>query len=129
MAGLLAVIAVGFTAARLAGPDAGAYAALVLAGTVWHTGLSHLLTLDSVLSFWLAVALCAFLLAQRPALSTSSAQRDWMLVAYAATAAATLTKGLVALAIPGAKLVLDSLVTRDSGPWRRLQALPGGAVI
>ena len=33
IAGFLAVIAVGFTAARLAGADAGAYAALVLAGT------------------------------------------------------------------------------------------------
>ena len=124
MAGLLAVIAVGFTAGRLAGPDAGAYAALVLAGTVWHTGLAHLLTLDSVLSFWLAIALCAFLLAQRPGLSPS-AQRNWMLVAYAATAAATLTKGLVALVIPGATLVLYSLVTRDLSPWRRLHAVPG----
>ena len=127
MAGLLAVIAVGFTAARLAGPDAGAYAALVLAGTVWHAGLAHLLTLDSVLSFWLALALCGFLLAQRPALSPS-AQRNWMLVAYAATAGATLTKGLVALVIPGATLVLYSVVTRDIGPWRRLHALPGIAL-
>src|SRR4029078_6250275 len=33
MAGLLAVIAVGFTAARLAAADAGAYAALVFGGT------------------------------------------------------------------------------------------------
>jgi 4-amino-4-deoxy-L-arabinose transferase-like glycosyltransferase len=80
-----------------------------------------------VLSFWLAVALCAFLLAQRPALS-AAAQRNWMLLAYAATAGATLTKGLVALVIPGATLVLYSLVTRDVGPWRRLHALPGVAL-
>jgi 4-amino-4-deoxy-L-arabinose transferase-like glycosyltransferase len=127
VAGLLAVIAVGFTAARLAGPDAGVYAALVLAGSVWHSGLAHLLTLDSVLSFWFAITLCGFLLAQRPVLSPS-AQRFWMLVAYAATAGATLTKGLVALVIPGAALVLYSLVTRDIGPWRRLHALPGVAL-
>lgn len=127
MAGLLAVIAVGFTAARLAGAEAGVYAALVLAGTVWHAGLAHLLTLDSVLSCALAIALCAFLLAQRPALS-QSAQRNWMLVAYAAAATATLTKGLIALVIPGATLVLYSLITRDVGPWRRLHALPGFAV-
>ena len=112
LAGLIAVVAVGFAGARLAGPDAGAFAALVLAGSVWHSGLAHLLTLDSVLSFLLAAALCAFLLAQRPALSRA-AQRNWMLVAYAAAAGATLTKGLVALLIPGAALVAYTAVTRD----------------
>jgi 4-amino-4-deoxy-L-arabinose transferase-like glycosyltransferase len=127
LAGLLAVIAVGFTAARLAGRDAGAYAALALAGCVWHVGMAQMLTLDSVLSFGLALALCTFLLAQRPALSPA-AQRNWMLLAYAAVAAATLTKGLVALVIPGATLVLYTLVTRDIGPWRRLHALPGVAL-
>jgi len=127
LAGLLAVIAVGFTTARLAGAEAGAYAALVLAGTVWHAGLAHYLTLDAVLSFWLAIALCAFLLAQRPALPPS-AQRNWMLLAYAAAAGATLTKGLVAVVIPGAALAFYSLVTRDIGPWRRLHALPGVAL-
>ncbi|MCC7327372.1 MAG: glycosyltransferase family 39 protein [Burkholderiales bacterium] len=127
VAGFLAVIAVGFTAARLAGPDAGAYAALVLAGSVWHLGMSQLLTLDSLLSLGLAAALCAFLLAQRPALS-AAAQRNWMLAAYIAAAAATLTKGLVALAIPGATLILYTLVTRDTGPWRRLHAVAGTLV-
>ncbi len=125
--GLLAVIAVGFTASRLAGADAGAFAGLVLLGTVWHAGLAHLLTLDAVLSFWLAVTLCAFLLAQRPSLPTGT-QRNWMLLAFAAAAGATLTKGLVALVIPGATLVLYSLVTRDWGSWRRLHAVPGVAL-
>jgi len=127
LAGFLAIVAVGFTAARLAGHEAGIFAALVLAGSVWHAGLAHLLTLDAVLSCWLALALCAFLLAQRADVK-GSAQRNWMLVAYAAAAGATLTKGLVALAIPGATLVLYSMLTRDTGPWRRLHALPGLAV-
>ena len=30
--------------------------------------------------------------------------------------------------IPGATLVLYTLLTRDTGPWRRLHALPGLAV-
>ncbi len=124
VAGFLAVIAVGLTAARLAGPDAGVFAALALAGTVWHVGLSQILTLDAMLSFWLTVALCAFLLAQRTALAPAT-RRNWMLVAYAAAAGATLTKGLVALVIPGGALVVYSLATRDTGPWRRLYAVPG----
>jgi 4-amino-4-deoxy-L-arabinose transferase-like glycosyltransferase len=124
VAGFLAVIAVGLTAARLASPDAGAYAALVLGGTVWHAGIAHFLSVDSVLSLCMTLALCAFLLAQRPDL-TRTAQRNWMLAAFAAAALATLSKGLVAIAIPGAALVLYTLVTRDAGPWRRLHALPG----
>ncbi|MFO1412591.1 MAG: glycosyltransferase family 39 protein [Burkholderiales bacterium] len=127
MAGFLAVLAVGFTAARLAGPEAGAYTALVLAGTVWHLGMAQILTLDSVLSSGLTAALCAFLLAQRPDL-TPAVQRNWMLAAYAAAALATLTKGLVALVIPGGALVAYTLATRDLGPWRRLHLLPGLAV-
>ena len=127
VAGFLAVIAVGFTAGRLASGEAGAYAALAMVGTVWHAGLAHLLTLDAMLSFWLTVALCAFLLAQRPALSPAT-QRNWMLLAFAATAGATLTKGLVALVIPGGALVIYTLFTRDTGPWRRLHA-PAGAAL
>jgi 4-amino-4-deoxy-L-arabinose transferase-like glycosyltransferase len=125
LAGFLAIIVTGFTGFRLAGAATGVYAALVLAGTVWHIGLSHLLTLDAVLAFWLTVALCAFLLAQR---AEGVAARNWMLVAYGAAAAATLTKGLVALVIPGASLVLYSLCTRDVGPWRRLHFIPGALV-
>jgi len=124
VAGFLAVVAVGWTAGRLAGADAGVFAAAALAATVWHAGLAHMLTLDSVLSFFMTLSLCAFLLAQRAKLSRT-VERNWMLVAFAAAAAATLTKGLLAVAIPGATLVLYSLLTRDFGPWRRLHALPG----
>ena len=127
LAGLLAVAIVGWTAARLAGPPAGIFAALALAGSFWHFAMSQLLTLDSVLSTWLAAALCAFLLAQRDGLRRAAC-RNWMLVAYAAAAGATLTKGLVGLVIPGATLVLYTLATRDAGPWKRLHALPGLAV-
>ncbi len=124
LAGLLAVVIVGVTAARLDNPTAGVYAALVLSASVWPFAMAQLLTLDSVLCAWMTAMLCAFLLAQRDGLS-SGTRRNLMLAAYAAAAAATLTKGLVALAIPGATLVLYSLATRDTGPWKRLHAVPG----
>jgi 4-amino-4-deoxy-L-arabinose transferase-like glycosyltransferase len=127
LAGFLAVVAVGLTSARLAGLDAGMYAALVLSGCLLHIALAHFLTLDAMLEFWLTGGLCAFLLAQRDGLSPGR-QRAFMLVAYAAIAAATLTKGLVALVIPGATLVIYTLVTRDGSPWKRLHALPGLAL-
>jgi 4-amino-4-deoxy-L-arabinose transferase-like glycosyltransferase len=127
VAGFLTILVVGFTAARLAGPTAGTYAALALAGCVWHVGMSHFVTLDALLAFLLTCALCSFLLANRVDLPPGRA-RLWMLAAWAELALAMLTKGLLALAIPGATLVLYSIVTRDLGPWRRLHVLPGLAL-
>ena len=127
VAGFLAILVVGFTASQLAGPTAGAYAALALAGCVWHVGMSHFVTLDTLLAFLLACALCSFLLANRDGLP-SGRVRFWMVVAWAELALAMLTKGLLALAIPGATLVLYSIFTRDVGPWRRLHLIPGLAV-
>jgi 4-amino-4-deoxy-L-arabinose transferase-like glycosyltransferase len=127
VAGFLTILVVGITAARLAGPTAGAYAALALAGCVWHVGMSHFVTLDALLAFLLACALCSFLLANRTGLPPGRA-RLWMLAAWAELALAMLTKGLLALAIPGATLVLYSIFTRDLGPWRRLNVLPGLAL-
>ena len=48
-----------------------------------------------------------------------------MLLAYAGLAAATMTKGPVALVIAGGALVSYSLATRDFGPWKRLHLVPG----
>jgi 4-amino-4-deoxy-L-arabinose transferase-like glycosyltransferase len=128
MAGFLTIVVVGFVAARLAGPTAGTYAALALAGCVWHVGMSHFATLDALLAFLLTAALGSFLLANRAGLPPSRI-RFWMLLAWVEIALAVLTKGLVALVIPGATLVLYSLATRDVGPWRRLHVLPGLAVL
>ncbi len=72
----------------------------------------------------MTIALCAFLLAQRDGLGRPQV-RNAMLACYAALAAATLTKGLVAPAVAGATLVLYTLATRDLGPWRRLHPVAG----
>jgi 4-amino-4-deoxy-L-arabinose transferase-like glycosyltransferase len=102
-------------ARRLWGPTAGWRAGFVLASLSLYPVLGQLLTLDLSLSFYMTLALAGFLLAQQ----TPSA---WpMLLAWAATAAGALTKGLVAAAIPTAVLILYTAVSRDTGPWRRLQ--------
>ena len=118
LAGFLTVLLVGYAGWIIASPTVGAYAAAVLASSTWQFGISHILTLDALLTFWLALALVAFLLAQHA--TAGPAQRRWMLVAWAATAGGVLTKGLVALAIPFCTLVLYSISTRDAGPWKRL---------
>jgi 4-amino-4-deoxy-L-arabinose transferase-like glycosyltransferase len=124
--GWLAIAAVGFAGARLGGSATGWRAAAVLASMVWPIGLGHFVSLDAVLTGCLAVALAAFLVAQT---SETVHARAWMLVAWAATAGAVLTKGLVGLVIPGGALVLYTLATRDLAPWRRLAPLSGLAVL
>ena len=128
VAGFATAAVVGVTGAAIASPVAGVYAALALVGSVWLFGISHLVTLDALLTFWLTLSLCAFLRAQHAGAS-GAASRRWMLLAYAATAGGVMTKGLVALLIPFCTLVVYSLVTRDRGPWKRLHLVPGLAVL
>jgi 4-amino-4-deoxy-L-arabinose transferase-like glycosyltransferase len=122
--GFLTVLLVGFTAARLASPLAGAFAAMVMSSCVLAIGMSHFVTLDAFFTGWLTLALCAFLRAQQSSLRASTV-RNFMLLAYAGIAAATMTKGPVAVVIAGGAMVFYSLVTRDYGPWKRLHLVPG----
>jgi 4-amino-4-deoxy-L-arabinose transferase-like glycosyltransferase len=126
LAGFLTIVVVAWAGSKLASPTVGLYAGLALAGSVWMFGMAHILTLDALLAFWLTLALCAFMVAQQ---ASGASARRLMLVAYAAAAGGVLTKGLVALLIPFATLVAYTLVTRDRGPWRRLELVRGLAVV
>jgi 4-amino-4-deoxy-L-arabinose transferase-like glycosyltransferase len=127
LAGFLTILVVAYAGAIVASPAVGAYAATAFAGCVWPFGISHMVTLDSLLTFWLALALGAFLLAQHHR-ADARRLRAWMLVAWAATAGGVMTKGLVALVIPFCTLAVHTLVTGDRRPWSRLAAGRGLAV-
>ncbi len=119
--GTLAVVFL--TARRLWDRDTAWRAAAVLASLLLFLILGQLLTLDMSLTFYMTLALCGFLMAQRVAGEPGAGDggsRRWMVLAWAATALGVLTKGLVAAAIPTAVLVLYSAGARDRGPWRRL---------
>ncbi len=118
---------VAFTARRLWGAPAGAFAGAVCAGTVWVVANAHFLSLDMGLAFFLTLAVCAFLLAQRDDVPLLP-QRRWMLVAWAAMAGAVLTKGLVGALIPGAALLLYCAWARTLRPLRRLNWAAGAAI-
>ena len=122
LSGILSVLAVGLTARRLWGK--GTYAALVLAGSTWIIGNGHYLTLDMGVTFFLTLTLCAFLWAQNDDASPLET-RYAMWLAWAAMAAATLSKGLIGILIPGAALLLYSLIHWHWSVWRRMQWLPG----
>ncbi|MEK6295359.1 MAG: 4-amino-4-deoxy-L-arabinose transferase, partial [Paraburkholderia tropica] len=86
--------------------------------------MGHFNTLDMALSFWMELTLCALLLAQRPNLPRNTA-RLWMWVCWGAMALAVLSKGLVGLILPGAVLVLYTLISRDWALWKRLYLVSG----
>ena len=125
--GFLALLMVMYTGAKLYGVRAGALSALVL-GSSWAFYLSsQFLTLDMTLAAFLTLALCSFMLAQRHA-GAPGLERRWMAIAWLGTALAFLSKGLVALVLPGLTLTAYSLWTRDFNVWRRLRPLAGSVL-
>ncbi|MDR5779341.1 glycosyltransferase family 39 protein [Caballeronia sp. LZ065] len=119
LTGFAGVLLVGYTGTRVFNAMTGFAAAVVLATCPYWNLMGHFNTLDMALSFWMQVTLCALLLAQRPGLPPR-AVRGWMWLCWAGMAAAVLSKGLVGLILPGAVLILYSLVARDWALWKRL---------
>jgi 4-amino-4-deoxy-L-arabinose transferase-like glycosyltransferase len=116
--GLLGCLLVWRAGNRLLGARAGLYGALVLGSGVYYAVLGHVNSLDMGVSVWMAASLFAFLRAQVE-------DRRWMMAAWGAAAAALLSKGLMALVLPGITLVLYSLLTRDADLWKRLDPVRG----
>ncbi|MEZ2349019.1 glycosyltransferase family 39 protein [Caballeronia sp. RCC_10] len=119
LTGFAGVLLIGFTGKRVFNAMTGFAAAVILATCPYWNLMGHFNALDMGLSFWMELTLCALLLAQRPGLPARRV-RLWMWLCWAAMAAAVLSKGLVGLILPGAVLVLYSIVSRDWALWKRL---------
>src|SRR6266446_2867420 len=111
----------------LYGRDRALLALTALAVSPFCVIVGHLNLLDGSFTFWLTAAVLAFTRAQTlpPA---SSAERRWMLGAWAAGALAVLTKGIVLGVLAGAALILYTLSERDTRTWRRLHLGAGLAL-
>lgn len=127
LTGLGGIVLVFFAGRRLFGPEAGLYGALVLGSGLAYVLVAHINTLDMGFTFFMTLALCGFLFAQHPA-ATARDNSVWMHVTWAALAGAVLSKGLAGAVLPGAVLVIYTLVNRDWPPWKRLHLLTGGAL-
>ncbi len=127
LAGLLAVAAIGVAGLSQGGAALGAFAALVLAGTLFQSAIAQIVTLDSGLGFFLALAFAGLVIAQR-ADATPVARRAWMWTTWAAMALAVLSKGLIGIVLPGGALVAYTAITRDFAVWRRLHVVSGLAI-
>ncbi len=119
LTGFAGVLLVGYAGTRVFNAMTGFAAAVILATCPYWNLMGHFNTLDTGLSFWMEVTLCALLLAQRPGLPTREV-RLWMWLCWAGMGAAVLSKGLVGLILPGVVLVLYSLIARDWALWKRL---------
>jgi 4-amino-4-deoxy-L-arabinose transferase-like glycosyltransferase len=120
---LLGVFVIGLTATRLYGAQCGALASAVLASSLLYLLMGHVDTLDMGLTFFMTAGLCATLLARASA--DVRATRRLMLTAWAAFAAAVLSKGLIGIVLPGAVLVVYLAATRDWLLVKRIEALRG----
>ena len=129
LCGLFALLMTGFTAARLGGPPGtGLATMLALVASPYFMVMGGVVTLDTGLTAWTTLTLCAYLLAESPGLDARW-RRRWMLAAWAGAALALLSKGLVGLVFPAAAVGLHCLVRRDFSPLARLEWLRGGALL
>ncbi len=119
LTGFLGILLVWHAGRRLFSPDAGLYAGLILASSLLYALIGHINTLDMGLTLFMGLGLAGFLLAQRDG-ATAKENRFWMHMAWAAMALALLSKGLIGIALPGAVLVLYTLIERDFALWKRL---------
>lgn len=119
LTGFLAILFTWYVGNRLRGPPVGLLSAAVLASSQLFAALGHFNTLDMGVAAFLAIAVFAFLVAQSDTAS-APARRGWMLVAWAAAALATLSKGLIGPALPAVALIIYVLIERD---WRLLTRL------
>ena len=124
LTGFLGILFTAFAATRLFGREAGLLSAAVLGSSLLYTLIAHMNSLDMGMTFFMGGALMSFLLAQQDAASART-NRLWMHVAWAALAFSVLSKGLMGIVLPGAVIVLYTLIERDFGLWKRLHLFSG----
>jgi 4-amino-4-deoxy-L-arabinose transferase-like glycosyltransferase len=120
LCGLLTLLVVGYTAARLGTVETGVASALALVASPYFFALAGVVTLDMGLTLWTTATSCAYALAEA-APDAAPSRRRWMLAAWAAMALAVLSKGLVGVVFPAAAIGLHCLARRDLSPLARLE--------
>ncbi len=124
LSGMLCLLLVFFAGRQLFGEKIAFYAALILASSPGFIMVGQINTLDMGLTLFMSATLLCLLLGlgdtQRDSQRTNS---PWILAAWASAALAMLSKGLVAIVLPGGVLVAYIILQRD---WRLLGRLRWG---
>ena len=124
LCGLLGIALVAVAGRRLYGGAVAFGAAMVLASSFLWAALGHMNTLDMGLAGMMTLTLCSLLIAQRNE-ATPAERRNWMLACWAGMALAVLSKGLIGVVLPGAVLLIYTVLARDWAIWRRLHMVGG----
>jgi 4-amino-4-deoxy-L-arabinose transferase-like glycosyltransferase len=122
--GFLGIALMAFAGFRLAPRSPWLPTAVMAAGSWGYFLGGQFLTLDMGLTFFLTVAMLGFLLSRRAGIALS-AERGWMILAWAGMACAVLSKGIVGIVIPALALLVYVALERDLSPLKRLHWAPG----
>ena len=130
--GFLGIALLAFAGIRLAPRSPWLPTALIAAGCWGYFLGGQFLTLDMGLTFFLTAAMLGFLLSRRAGIALS-AERGWMILAWAGMACAVLSKGIVGIVIPSLALLVYLAIERDLSLLRRLHWVSGlcvfGAIV
>lgn len=121
---LLIVVAAFVVAREIFGGDAGLFAALAVATAPRVLMWARRIFIDTWVTMFIAVALMAFVLAER----RPGERRRWLGVMYVAVGLGMLTKGPVAIVLPGLAFAVYLALYGRLGDVRRLQ-VPTGALL
>ena len=110
LCGLLTLLLTAYTASRLGvAAGTGLATALALASSPYFMMMGGVVTLDTGLTWWTTLTLCAYLLAERPG-TRPGLRRRWMLVAWAGIACGNVR--YVAQVIRSARAQVSSQTSR-----------------
>ncbi len=124
LTGFACVLLVFFAGRRLFGHQAGLYTAMILGSSLLFVIVGHINTLDMGVTFFMTLALVAFLFAQGD-IASEKEKRNWMGVAWGAAVLSVLSKGLMGVVLPALALAFYSLLEGDWSPWKRLRLATG----
>lgn len=124
--GVLGCLAAYFVGRRFYGPSVGMAACFILATSPLYYALSRLIILDMAITALVSLSLFSFLIAVHT--PPGFQRRLWAWGFYGTCALGVLTKGLMALAIPGPIILIWTLGT---GRWKTLWPayIPSGALL
>jgi 4-amino-4-deoxy-L-arabinose transferase-like glycosyltransferase len=123
--GALGLIAAAFFAARsLWSPEAGLFAAIALASSPRVLMFARRIFIDVYIAMFMGLTLLFFLLAERQPLR----RRLYLVLMYVAAGLGMLTKGPIAIVLPGLVFLIYLLFQRRPGDLTRMM-LPAGALI
>ena len=119
-AGLLGLWLTWLAVRAMAGRDMAWVVSSMLAAMVYYFLIAHINTTDMGLTAFMTLTLVGLLRGFGVVGQSSTATRAWMVAAWAGAALGFLSKGLIAIVLPGAIFVIYLLITRQ---WKLLTQL------